>query len=81
MLSLRLTPEEYENLRASCLAHGARCLSEYARSAVLDSLRSAALAEAKLEDRLLSLERQVAALSSRLTELSGFLGKRRLTRA
>lgn len=56
LVSLRLTDEEYNRLRQATAQAGARCVSDYARKALLDP---------KPKD-ITSLEERIARLEARL---------------
>jgi hypothetical protein len=56
LVSFRLTQDELENLRVACLMLGARNVSDFARSAVLDLAEARAHPEAQLADRFSALE-------------------------
>ena len=73
MLTFRLTAEEYESLRAACLAQGARCLSDFARRAVLESVKARSAPEHDLLSRLASLEEKVTVLSGNVSEALALL--------
>ncbi|HUJ21952.1 MAG TPA: hypothetical protein VLX58_10545 [Bryobacteraceae bacterium] len=62
MVSFRLSEEEYESLKHTCVAAGARSLSDVARDAVQRMLDNGA--EPKKD-----LEREVRLLSHRMDEL------------
>lgn len=49
LLSFRVTPEEFDDLRAACLAKGARNVSDFARTALLQSCSSTERRLAEIE--------------------------------
>ncbi|MEP6961885.1 MAG: hypothetical protein ABI995_07400 [Acidobacteriota bacterium] len=72
LVSFRVTQEELEHLRAACLMQGARNVSEFARSAVLDlsqlSPRAASNMGVQLLERSTVLELQLAELRNALQQ-------------
>jgi hypothetical protein len=54
LLSFRVTPEEFDDLRAACLAKGARNVSDFARTALLQTCSST---ERRLADIEAAIER------------------------
>ena len=82
LVNFRLSEDEFEKVRASCSLHGARSLSDFARSAVLRSvaqgpsagelLESPAMpVEARMfqDSKVIQLDRKVGELESRVSEL------------
>ena len=66
IITLRVTDEELERVKSASALHGSRCLSDFARSVMLNGGASAASGapESVVEDRLLSMERRLAQLES-----------------
>jgi hypothetical protein len=64
LVSFRLTDEELENLRVACLIQGARNVSDFARTAVLDLAETGGDRESKLLGRFSAVELQVAEIES-----------------
>jgi hypothetical protein len=67
IITLRVTDEELERVKSASALHGSRCLSDFARSVMLNGATSPAIpgsAESVVEDRLLSMERRLAHLES-----------------
>jgi hypothetical protein len=60
-LSFRVTPEEFDDLRAACLAKGARNVSDFARTSLLQSCSST---ERRLADIETAIERMTQVVSS-----------------
>ena len=73
LLSFRMTGEEYEQLRTVSIARGARCLSEFARSVLLDAMQSpaqepcSATGACHVERRIAAIEVGIAALTEHLS--------------
>jgi hypothetical protein len=70
LVTFRLTTSEYESLKASCATEGARSISDFSRSAVLNKV------EARKTQKL-SLGEDLTTLSLHLGELDGVLGELR----
>ena len=70
LISLRITEEEYEAIRAASADGGARCVSEFARNALLESARSAPAAPgiviSGLDIRLTRVEKELAQVAGDL---------------
>jgi hypothetical protein len=66
LVNFRLTVDEFERLRMSCDAAGARSISDYARKAVLVRLDRNGAGE---EGRVTGLDGRVATLEARVVEL------------
>jgi hypothetical protein len=68
LLSFRMTGEEYDKLRTASDAQGARCLSDFARTALLQAVETGpaglgpCLELAKLEKRIEALTRSLELL-------------------
>ena len=82
LVNFRLSEDEFEKVRASCSLHGARSLSDFARSAVLRSVANGPAAcealesqgvpsEARIvqDSKVNQLDRKVGELESRISEL------------
>lgn len=68
LINFRVTDEEFEQLKRACNREGARCMSDFARTIMLNRLN---LAPQSLVDQLLSLERRVLGLETSLARLAG----------
>ena len=68
LVSFRLTQEELENLRLACLIHGARNISDFARSAVLQVASSHVHPEAQVLDRFSAIEMRLMEIESTLKQ-------------
>jgi hypothetical protein len=64
LVSFRLTDEELENLRVACLMQGARNVSDFARTAVLDLAGAGANRQGQLLDRFSAVELRLAGIES-----------------
>jgi hypothetical protein len=69
-MSLRLSEEEYENLKSVYVSRGVRSLSEFARDAMLQVLGREASNGGTLEDRVQLLDGKIAMLEGELQRLS-----------
>jgi hypothetical protein len=67
-VNFRLSEDEFEKLRSSCSSHGARSISDFARSSVLRRLEEAP-GTASLPNQLACLDLKVSELGSRVGEL------------
>ncbi len=70
IMSLRLSEEEYENLKSVYASRGVRSLSEFARDAMLQVLGHDASDGRTLEDRVQLLVGKIAMLEGELQRLS-----------
>jgi hypothetical protein len=70
VISLRLAEQEYEFLKSRYASHGARNLSEFARDAMHRMLRDDPMNGAIIESRVQALDRKVAVLEGRISDLS-----------
>ncbi|MGD0497942.1 MAG: hypothetical protein ABSC23_05845 [Bryobacteraceae bacterium] len=69
-MSLRLSEEEYENLKSMYTTRGVRSLSEFAREAMLQVLGQEPPDGHTLEDRVHLLDGKVAMLEGEVDRLS-----------
>jgi hypothetical protein len=69
LVIFRLSEDEYEDLKAAYVSHGARSLSDFARSAVLRSAGLDKPTDEPLQTRLSSLGRKVTQIESRVERL------------
>jgi hypothetical protein len=65
LLSFRVTQEEFDDLRAACLAKGARNVSDFARTALLQSCSST---ERRLADIEAAIERNTQMMQALLKD-------------
>ena len=70
IMSLRVSEEEYENLKAIYASRGVRSLSEFARDAMFQVLGQDGSDGRTLEDRVQLLDGKVAMLEGELQRLS-----------
>jgi hypothetical protein len=68
-----LSDEEFERLKTSCEAHGARSISDFARTSVLERIDELAAAQGKPRDRVQMLNGKVAELEVRVGQLLNLL--------
>ena len=59
IINFRVTDEEFERLKAASALRGARCLSDFARSIILETSSTD-----PVQDRLLSFERRITNLEA-----------------
>jgi len=67
LINFRVTEEEFEQLRMACDRQGARCLSHFVRNVMLKSAEPEA---DSVVTRVLTLDRRVTALETRLQSSS-----------
>lgn len=72
LVNFRVSDEEFKQLKLACNKHGARCLSDFARSVMLapPGLRVEAFSTTIVE-----LDRRVAALESSLAQLADIIAQ------
>ncbi len=63
IINFRLNDEEYEEMRQACLKTGTRCISEFARVAVLQMARAEVQGERPLENRFRHLDHALSNLA------------------
>jgi len=68
ILNFRLTPDEYDQLRSACASQGMRCLSDFARAAVLRVAESA-MFDPSVQRCLLSLDQKLSQLDANLVHI------------
>ena len=73
LVSFRLTGEELENLRIACLVQGARNVSEFARSAVLELSGPRTQPESQILDRFGAMEARIGDIESQVRQNSELL--------
>ena len=79
LINFRVTDEEFRRLKTASVTHNARCLSDFARSAILERVQAppdAPAAEgpaATVADQLQAFERRLARLESHISRLSDAL--------
>ncbi len=64
LLTIRVTDDEFEQLKTTAELRGSRCLSDFARSIMLETASSGSVPSRTLEGRMLSFERRLSALES-----------------
>ncbi len=69
LVNFRLSEAEFEQLKAACHENGARSISEFARTAVLNSLRQQVVDDGPDVQRVTYLEDKVVALEVRTDQL------------
>lgn len=71
LVNFRVSDEEFKQLQTACKKHGARCLSEFARTVML--------APAGMPDTIMSivldLDRRIATLELSITEITGLIAR------
>ena len=66
LVNFRVTDEEFEKLKSACGRHGARCMSDFARTVMLSNPNLDPLSVA---DQMLSLDQRVAGLETSMSRL------------
>ena len=69
LVNFRLSEDEFEKLKASCAVHGARSISDFARSSVLDRMDQPAPAQLGSQGRVFHLDHKVAELEVRVGQI------------
>jgi hypothetical protein len=72
LINFRVTDEEFERLKTASTLRNARCLSEFARSAILETARACEPADQSYESvagQLLAFDRRLARLESHMSRL------------
>jgi hypothetical protein len=70
LVNFRVTDEEFEQLKSACDRQGARCLSDFARSAMLTSPK---LDPESFVSRFVVLERRITSLEASMSRLHNAL--------
>jgi hypothetical protein len=71
MVSFRLTEEEYNTLMQTCVANGARSVSDFTRERMCEALfRNAGLDGKPVEDKVEALRSQVRQLDNKVKRLA-----------
>jgi len=73
LVNFRLSEDEFEKLKASCALQGARSISEFARSSVLDRVEQPTSAHASPQGRIFHLDNKVSELELRVGQLINLL--------
>jgi len=68
-VNFRVSEDEFEKLRASCEQFGARSVSDFARSSVLNRIEHGAPSAETGEGKLSTLDLKVTGLEARLEQL------------
>ena len=71
MVNFRLSEDEYEYLKKTCLAEGARSVSDFARAAVCRSMAAAKPAKEELDVWVRILDGKVEELDQTVKQLTG----------
>jgi hypothetical protein len=72
LVNFRVTDDEFRRLKAASALHNARCLSEFARKAILETAcgpDSAPAADDSVAGQLLSFDRRLARIESTVARL------------
>ncbi len=75
LITFRLTAEEYEKLRATCIQERSRSISEFARSAVLGRVAVHTQEKVSLGEDLVTLTLHLGELDGALRELCGRISR------
>ena len=71
MVSFRLSPEEYRQLRDACAARGLRSVSELARTSMQSVISSGNGSSLPLHQQMQELRERVTQLSDKIDRLTG----------
>ncbi len=66
ILTIRVSDDEFEQLKTTAELRGSRCLSDFARSIMLETASRGSASLGTWEGRMLSFERRLSALESGL---------------
>ena len=69
LVTFRVSDDEYEDLSRSCIIHGARSLSDFARASVLQNVQASRAPATTLRGDLVSISRKLADLDALLTDV------------
>ena len=75
LVTFRLDPDEYAELRAVCVRTGARSISEFARESVLASVQAGSAAKANLGGDLVTLTNRLHELDKLLKMVTSVLAR------
>lgn len=75
LVTFRLSNEEYESLKNTCVAEGARSISDFARAAVLHRVETHGSKRVSLGDDLATLSARLEELDGALRDLSGRIAR------
>lgn len=74
-MTFRLSNDEYESLKSTCIAEGARSISDFARAAVLHRVEMHGAKKVSLGEDLATLSSRLEELDGALKELSGRIAR------
>jgi hypothetical protein len=69
LVNFRVTDEEFQRLKAASGNHGARCLSEFARSVMLGTFNSRPVDDNSFHDELLAYGDRLSVLEQNMARL------------
>lgn len=76
MISLRLSPEEYEALRSLYRVHGSRSVSEFARTAMQRVIAETVSPQQTLESHIQELNSKMTSIDQEVARLVGLIENR-----
>ena len=74
LVNFRLSEDEVDRLKASCALQGARSVSDFARSAVLDRMEAGAPPAHSAAPRQYQMDSRIAELESQVGQLLNLMG-------
>jgi hypothetical protein len=69
LVNFRLSEDEFEKLKTACAQFGARSISDFARSSVLDRIVEGPSAPARPQERIGALDNKVSQLEGQVSQL------------
>lgn len=69
LVTFRVSDDEYEDLSRSCILHGARSLSDFARASVLQNVQASRSPATTLRGDLVTISKKLSDLDTLLTDV------------
>lgn len=73
LVNFRLSEDEFERLRAACGQLGARSISDFARSSVLDRIVEGSAGSGRPQERISELNLKVSTLEGQMSQLMNLM--------
>lgn len=81
LVNFRLSEDEFDRLKASCALQGARSVSDFARSAVLDRMETSSPSSHASTPRQFQMDNRLAELESQMGQLLNLISATGLSHA
>lgn len=81
LVNFRLSEDEFDRLKASCALKGARSVSDFARSAVLDRMETSSPSSHAPSPRQFQMDNRLAELESQMGQLLNLISATGLSHA